>query len=491
MFAQLIKIDKTAHANLKDQIKQSISVAILDELILTDKPLPSSRKLATALKVSRQTVMFAFENLVDEGYLIARERKGYFVNPDILKGRVVASTQKPINLNSRPKWQELFTKNLSKQVNIKKPANWQQYPYPFTSGQIDPKTFPIAEWRECSKQALSVLAVNDWTGDTQDADDPELIEQIQSRVLPRRGIWAKSEEILITVGTQNSLYLLSSLLSGNGRKIAMENPGYLDARNIFNTHFDDVILQPIDKNGLVVNQNLCQADYVYVTPSHHWPTSVTMPIERREKLLAKAQDEDLIIIEDDYEIETNYLEEPLAALKSLDTNDRVIYVSSLSKFLAPGLRIGFMVGSKELIDEARVLRRLMMRHPPLNNQRMTALFLSRGHYEALIKRLCRIYKNKWLIITEAIRKYIPSNESLPVNGGTSCWIRGPQNLDCHELQALAKENGILIELGDVAFGQKNPPKNYFRLGLTIIPEHKIEPGVKKLGELIQKLTYKY
>tara|TARA_X000001388_G_scaffold77350_1_gene77770 strand:+ start:14969 stop:16447 length:1479 start_codon:yes stop_codon:yes gene_type:complete len=490
MLEQLIKIDKGATENLKDQIKQSISVAILDELIVLDKPIPSSRKLSTALKVSRQTVMFAFEELVDDGYLISKERKGYFVNPSILSGRAMKPSKPKLRNDetSSPQWQQRFTKEPSKQINILKPSDWQKFPYPFTSGQIDPKTFPIAEWRECSKQALNVLAVNDWTSDTLDADDPQLIEQIQQRILPRRGVWAKPEEILITVGTQNSLYILSNLLAGNGRKIAMENPGYTDARNIFDIHFDHVIPQPVDKGGIVVNSQLGDVDYVYVTPSHQWPTSVTMPIDRREKLLAKAEQEDFIIIEDDYEIETNYIEEPVAALKSLDDNGRVIYMSSLSKFLAPGLRMGFMVGPKALIDEARALRRLMMRHPPLNTQRMTALFLSRGHYESLINRLWHIYKSKWHILTEAIERYIPSNEKLPINGGTSCWVRGPNNLDCRILQKLAKEHGILIELGDIAFSQQIKPKNYFRIGLTVIPEHKIVPGIKLLGQLIQDIT---
>lgn len=505
MLEQLIHLDKSSGDNLKQQIRKALAVAILDGHIPLDKPIPSSRKLSQALAVSRQTVMFAYEDLVEDGYIIARERRGYFVNPSILDGRAkldarrekaktATASDEPVADPRAPNWGERFASQPSLQRNIDKPSDWQRYEYPFLSGQIDPKTFPLAEWRECSKQALSVLAVRDWTGDCMDADDPILIEQIRSRVLPRRGIWAKPEEILITVGTQHSLYLLSTLLAKPGKRMAMEDPGYPDARNIFSLHFGETVPQAVDNYGLVLGDPLRDCDYVYTTPSHHWPTSVTMPIERRKRLLALAEEDDLVVIEDDYEIETNYIDDPLPALKSLDTSGRVIYMSSLSKVLAPGLRIGFMVAPAPLIEEARVLRRLMMRHPPMNNQRMTALFLSRGHYDALLKRLWRKYKRNWGIITRAIERYIPSNQQRPVFGGTTCWVRGPEGLDCHELRRIAAERGILVELGDIAFN--NPagdcdgvmPKNYFRLGFTVIPEEKIEPGIKLIAELIEELT---
>ncbi|WP_439134620.1 PLP-dependent aminotransferase family protein [Pseudomaricurvus sp.] len=505
MLEQLIHLDKSSDDNLKQQIRKALAVAILDGHIPLDKPIPSSRKLSQALSVSRQTVMFAYEDLVEDGYIIARERRGYFVNPSILDGRAKLDNRREVasksdqteqsEIDSRaPDWSDRFASHPSQQRNIDKPSDWQRYEYPFLSGQIDPKTFPLAEWRECSKQALSVLAVRDWTGDCMDADDPILIEQIRSRVLPRRGIWAKPEEILITVGTQHSLYLLSTLLAKPGRKMAMENPGYPDARNIFSLHFGETVPQPVDNYGLVLGDSLRECDYVYTTPSHHWPTSVTMPIERRKELLALAEEDDLVIIEDDYEIETNYIDDPLPALKSLDSSGRVIYMSSLSKVLAPGLRIGFMVAPAPLIEEVRVLRRLMMRHPPMNNQRMTALFLARGHYDALLKRLWRKYKRNWSKITRAIERYIPSNQQRPVFGGTTCWVRGPEGLDCHELRRVAAERGILLELGDIAFNERAdgqgepPPKNYFRLGFTVIPEDKIEPGIQLIAELIEELT---
>ncbi len=485
MLAQLIQLDVNSSDSLKVQIRKAIAIAILDGHIALDQAIPSSRKLSQALKVSRQTVTFAYEDLVEEGYLIARERRGYFVNQSILEGRV--SPLASDSIETQVDWLGRLACQPTKQRNITKPADWQSYQFPFITGQIDPASFPLAEWRECSKQALSVLAVRDWSGDSMDADDPQLIEQIRTRILPRRGIWAKAEEILVTVGTQNSLYLLSTLLSKNGTSIAMEDPGYPDARNIFQTHFDRVVAQAVDGDGIVIDKQLASCDYLYVTPSHQWPTSVTLPLSRRQHLLAMADECDQVILEDDYDIETNYVDDPTPALKSLDKSGRVIYMSSLSKVLAPGLRIGFMVAPAPLIQEARVLRRLMMRHPAMNNQRMTALFLARGHYDALLKRLWRTYKRNWELMTKAIATHIPSSQLSLMSGGTCCWVRGPNNLDCNLLQVRARAEGILIEVGDIAFNASDAPRNYFRLGFTVIPEAAIEPGVRRLGQLIDEL----
>ncbi len=144
-------------------------------------------------------------------------------------------------------------------------------------------------------------------------------------------------------------------------------------------------------------------DVVFVTPSHQFPTTVTMPLERRMELLKLASERDFIIIEDDYEFETNYVNEPCPALKSLDDEGRVIYVGSLSKTFFPGLRLGFLVGPEKLVEEARALRRLMVRHAPNNNQRTAALFLSLGHHDMLIRRLHRAYRARWEILGSALQ----------------------------------------------------------------------------------------
>ncbi len=480
----LFHITRGGGISIQARIREMLVSAILNEQLPLAEPLPSCRALAKRLGVSRNTVVLSYQGLVDDGYLTSRQRSGFFVNPEILDGRpaVRAKPVKPVE--GGLDWDRLFRVRPSRQHNIEKPANWQTYPYPFVYGQIDPGLFPIAAWRECTRQALGLKDIGQWTADALHMDDPTLVEQVRTRLLPRRGIWVSEDEILITLGAQNALYLLASLLVGEGKTVGIENPGYLDVRNIFGLKTAKLKPIDVDSHGLPVDERLDECDYVYVTPSHQFPTTATMPAERRAALLRRAASAGFVVIEDDYEFETNYAGPETPALKSMDEAGRVIYVGSLSKSLFPGLRLGYLVGPPPLIAEARALRRLMMRHAPNNNQRTTALFLSLGHYDALIRRLHRVYRGRWQAMADALSRHLPDSAQSPNFGGTSFWVRGPDSLDAGKLAEAALDEGIVIEPGHVLFAAKSPPRNYFRLGFSAIPEERIEPGIRLLAGLI-------
>jgi len=212
-----------------------------------------------------------------------------------------------------------------------------------------------------------------------------------------------------------------------------------------------------------------------------------MPIERRYELLRMAEEQDFVIIEDDYEAETNFRSNPIPALKSLDHNDRVIYVRSRSKTLATGLRLGYLVGPAQLRKEARALRRLMVRHPAANNQRSVSLFLERGYHDALIMNIMRAYEERWKAMGAALAEYFPQSTKRPTFGGSSYWVKGPKGLDCEVLRQRAAEEGILIEPGKIHFYDDNGPSNFFRLGYSSIASERIEPGIKALAELVDEL----
>jgi GntR family transcriptional regulator/MocR family aminotransferase len=392
--------------------------------------------------------------------------------------------QKPAN--SEPDWEKRLVKHPAAQRNISKPLDWQNHPYPFIYGQVDHTLFPLAEWRDCARQALGKKWFGTWTNDTWAFDDPLLVEQIRRRILPRRGILAKDDEILITLGAQNALYLLVSLLVNEKSRVATEEPGFPDIRNMFTLKTKNVALLPVDEQGLELSDEVAKIDLLFVTPSHQFPTTATMPLERRMELLKLASRHESIIIEDDYEFETNYVNEPCPALKSLDDCGRVAYVGSLSKTLFPGLRLGFLVASKRLIAEARALRRLMVRHAPNNNQRTAALFLSLGHHDMLIRKLHRVYRSRWEIMGSALQRYLPDSARIPTFGGTSFWVKGPEGLDSEELARQAAQKGIIIEPGRINFGRPDAPLNYFRLAFSSIDEKKIEPGIRLLAETIDR-----
>ena len=469
------------------QLREMIVTAILDKKLPLEVPLPSSRELAKHLGIARNTVVLAYQQLIDEGYLVSRERSGYYIDQTLLGGRVTHHQIQPRSDKIQPDWDRHIKFRPSQQRNIVKPVDWQSYSYPFLFGQLDPKLFPVSDWRECCRQALSVSDIQDVTPDHVDTDDPLLIEQIQARILPRRGVWASRDEILITMGAQQAVYILADLLINKDSHIGVENPGYADARNIFSLKSPKVVPLEIDENGVMPGPEMYDCEFVFITPSHQSPTTITMPMERRKQILSDAEEHDFLIIEDDYESEINFVGDPTPALKSLDTCNRVIYVGSLSKTLAPGLRIGYMVASRELIAEARALRRLMIRHPATNNQRLVALFLSMGHHDSLIHRLSETYRERWQIMGDALNKYLPESTRKPSFGGTSYWVELPSQLDTRELKKRAREASILIESGDICFMQDNPPQNFFRLGYSSIAANQIEPGIKKLADLIHEM----
>ena len=478
--------------SLQGQIRQMLVAAILDGQLLPDSALPSSRELADQLGVARNTVVLAYQQLVEEGYLISRERSGHFVNPAMLEGQHDFTSMQAANAPSvsdvaRPDWGQRVPRPPSMQRNIVKPGNWQNYQFPFIYGQFDQTLFPTNDWRECCIRALSVMEIRNWAPDLIERDDETLIQQICTRVLPRRGVFAKPDEIVVTIGAQQALYLVADLLATERTTVGFENPGYPDARNILLNRNARLLPLTVDGGGVRVDEDrdvLAQCDYVYVTPSHQCPTTATMPLERRQALLDLAQQHDFVVIEDDYESENNFTGAPHPALKSLDTADRVIYIGSLTKTFAPGLRLGYVVGPRDLIRELRALRRLMVRHPAAYIQRAFANFLALGHHDTLLRKLAHAYRERAQLLMAAIDAHMPEARYVPVTGGASCWVEGEPWLDATRLAEDAQAHGVLIEPGNVFFMTPLERQQFFRMGFSAIKPEKIDAGVQALARVM-------
>ena len=484
----LFQIDRSAPMTLQNQIQEKLVSAILIGTMAPGSPVPSTRMLATKLKVSRNTVTLAYEALASEGYLTPRERSGFFVANDIENFKNFKLIKQQVSIKTPVNISNWVVKKPTSQENIEKPKNWHEYPFPFIYGQSDPSLFPFQEWRECTRQAVSRKLIESWTDDSINQDDPEFIQQIRQRVLPRRGINATPEEILVTLGAQNAIYLIANLCVNSETKVGIEDPGYPDARNILALNTKLINPLPLDNQGVIFNDKLKKCHLIYITPSHQMPTNVTMSQERRKNLLNWALESDRIIVEDDYEFETNFLGTPTPALKSLNDNNRTLYVGSLSKSLVPGLRIGFLVGPREFIEEARALRRLMFRHPPGNNQRLVAQFLAMGHHNTLIARLHKTYSTRWQLMKENLNKHLSGWAQYSGFGGTAIWVRGPKWLDSKLLSQQALEYGVIIESGHVFFATPPQKCRYFRLGFSSIPTERIEPGIKTLAEVAKTIS---
>ena len=492
MWEQLFQRSARPALSLQGQIREMLVDAILTGVLAPGSPVPSSRELAKHLGVGRITVVMAYQQLAEEEFLLSHERKGHFVHPEVLQGRSrPAKRQRQIASSEADKvstdWSRRLWLRPSRQRSIVKEEDWQKYPYPFLYGQFDKELFPTAAWRECCLQSLGVVDIRRWAPDHITRDDEGLIQQIQTKVLPRRGVWASPEEIIVTVGAQHALYMVADLLMREGTCIGIEDPCYPDARNIFNSRTSQVIPIAVDEDGMPVVKAMRKLEYLYVTPSHQCPTGVTMPLDRREALLDAAEKNDLIIIEDDYESESSFDEQPIPALKSLDRSNRVIYIGSLSKSLAPGLRVGYIVAPPELITELRALRRLMIRHPSTFVQRTLSMFISLGHYEAQLRRLGQAQKERHAELTAAMAEYLPQCHITPVRGGGSCWVRLPAHISAQALAREAVQHGVLIEPGDVFFTASRNVGNFVRLGYQSIPTSQVREGIRALAEAMRAL----
>ncbi|MEM7198281.1 MAG: PLP-dependent aminotransferase family protein, partial [Pseudomonadota bacterium] len=386
-----------AHADpLQLQIRSYIVNAILQGQLRTGTRLPSTRSLAKQLGVSRNTVVQAYQELVVQGYLDTNQRSAYCVSAQPL------ARPESINLpaqEARIKWDERFCLHPDTLPNIVKPSDWIQYRYPFIYGQPDPQLFPVNAWRLCSARAISRGTLANWTGDNIHNDDPELIDLVKTQLLLQRGILARDDQILMTLGAQNALYMAVQLLCRSGAVLCVEEPGYPDIRNM--AILAGAKVKPVDVklDDAAWGDALKDSTLIYVTPGHHLPTTRTMPIARRKHLIEIAARYDCLIIEDDYECETDFSEQANPALKAMDTEGRVIYVGSLSKSLFPGLRIGYVVADTALIAQMRALRRLIARHVPLPIQRTVAQFIALGYHQALVRSLRRTYQQRWRKIT--------------------------------------------------------------------------------------------
>ena len=473
-----------SQGTLQAQIQEMIAEAILSGRLHKGERLPSSRKLAAHLGVSRITVTLAYTELLSNDYLTSRGRSGYFVSQNAPVPPVYSPPPRGEDLVD---WSRITGRRFTEGDTPEKPHDWATFRYPFIYGQTDPTLFDHANWRLCALRALGQKDFTALTTDYYDRDDPRLVEFIARNTLPRRGIKAHPDEILITLGAQNALWLATQVLLTQRRTATIENPCYPALRDILTQSRCHVAAVDVDRDGLPPEAIPHQTDVIFTTPSHQCPTSATMPMARRQALLQKAREIDAVIVEDDYEFEMSFLNSPTPALKSLDTDGRVIHVGSFSKSLFPGLRLGYLVGSAPFIREARALRASVLRHPPGHIQRTTAYFLSLGHYNALIRRIRNVLRERREVMQAAIDANGLTIAGKGVHGGSSFWMQAPDGIDTERLAKALRDKDVLIEPGLSFFRGDRPETTYYRLAYSSIPSERIPEGVARIARTLSDL----
>ena len=483
MITTRVTIDRESGVPLYRQLRQALEHEIATGALDPRLPLPSSRELARELGLSRNTVNTAYAELEAEGFVEAEERRGLFVNREMLEEAVRSQSQPrsaPVDwmrhVNARPD---------AGMPEIAKVRDWHRYPYPFVAGQVDTSSFPRLAWSRALREALEPPHLHYSLRDGIDEDDPELLEQLCRHVLPGRGIEVDPSQVMVTLGSQQGLDLLAHALLDSSSTVAVEDPGYPDARHIVTRAGARIRYLPVDGAGVVPPADLGGVSLLALTPSHHSPTNVTLSAARRRQLLALAETHDSLIVEDDYDSEFRYQGSPTAALKAMPSNERVIYLGTFSKFLAPGIRLGYLVAAPELIAELRSQRRYRVRHASGHTQRAMALLIASGQYHRTIRRRRTHLSRSWEILRQALDDHLQWDLD-PPPGGVSIWVPAPEGVDCVRLAAAALERGVVVERGDIYFADPEANRHHLRLGFAAIDPARIEPGVEILAELIAR-----
>lgn len=481
----LIPVDPDSAVPLYQQILTGLEDAIADGHY-DERPLPSTRRLAEELGISRNTVLAAYDHLTGQGLIEAVPRKGLYVAPDAIVA-LRASRRAPRRAAAPVDWAARLAHNREAGEQVDRDPAWRSFPFPFVVGQPDPSLFPVGAWERALREALRPADLPVVIEDAPGADDPLLVQRICDEIAPARGIRATPEQVMVTLGSQHALHLLAALLVRPGTRAYVESPGYVDARAILRIAGADLVPVPVDAEGAVVD-GLDGADLLYLTPSHQYPTTVTMSLARREHVLAAAAEAGTVVVEDDYDTEVTFRGTPTVALKALDDDDRVVYLGSFAKTLAPGLRLGYVVAAPELVAAMRERSRYTVRHPPGVLQRALAHLIESRDYARHVRRLRAHYRRRWEAACGAVEQHFTwAPQDLP-RGGFAVWVHGLPDLDADRLVRAAAAKGVLLEPGTPYFLGEPRPTRFFRLGYQLVHETRIEEGVRRVAEAVAEVS---
>lgn len=467
-----LRIDIDSGQGRRDAVYHRVRQAILDGSLRRGEALPPSRELARTLAVSRNTVSAAYDRLVAEGFLVARVGSGTFVRTGPQRAPRQARPDKPPTATDA--WSRL-----PESPYAAAPAPQ----YDFRPGLPDVTRFPLRTWRRLANQQLSGdhPAALDY-GDPQ--GDPDLRAAIARRVGVSRGVRVPADHVIVTSGAQQALDLVARVLLRPGDRVAVEDPGYPPPRMLFAAAGANVSQVPVDEHGLVVGEIPSGTRLVYVTPSHQFPLGSAMSLARRLELLAWADGQDAVLVEDDYDTEFRYTDRPLEPLRSLDSGGRVLYVGSFSKVLFPGLRLGYLVAPPSLLAPLGRAKYLTDRQCAGPAQAALARFLAEGAFARHVRTMRREYQARHDLIHHTLESdFAGVLTPLPCSAGLHLSAVG--EVGRRPLVQAARLAGIaLYALDD--FSVRKPARPGLVFGFGAVPVPAIVPGLHRLRELIDE-----
>lgn len=386
MYQLTIPLTEASETPLYAQIYEYIKEEIKAGRIPAYSRLPSTRKLADVLAVSRSTVQLAYDQLSAEGYLDAEPCRGYYA----------ADVESVISFESEKDIEQgTFTRSsaISEAVPTDSGEKAAECVCDFSPAGVDLRYFPYPAWRRLTREVFSDSAGTILRKGLSQGE-PQLRQAIAGYLHGARGFCCSPEQIVVGAGNEYLLMLLSQMMGGDCQ-IAMENPTYYQAYRVFTALGHTV--EPVDLDSQGIRMDILRrsrAQLAYVMPSHQYPTGTVMPIGRRMELLDWAEKQDAYLIEDDYDSEFRYRGRPIPALASVDEGGRVVYLGTFSRAIAPAIRISFLVLPQALLARYREVCGFYACTVPRADQEVLARFLSGGHFERHLNRMRGIYREK-------------------------------------------------------------------------------------------------
>lgn len=405
------------------QLYQALKEDIVTNYQTGDK-LPSIRKIAALYNLSKNTVDSAYSQLYAEGYVESRPKSGYFVIDTFF---------------------DAYKKSTDTTGKIQPTS--KKYSYDFFPAQLHKEDFPLKTWKRLYSKVMTQEV--DFGAYPDGQGESVLREEIARYLQSSRGVSCDADNIIITHGFIDSVELIAKLVKSRYKHFAQEMPGYHIAHKIFDSYGYDISPIGVNEQGLKVEElRQSQAQIIYITPSHQYPTGVTIPVANRLKLIAHMQSVGGLIIEDDYDSELAYYNRPIPSLQGLDDGGCVVYLGTFAKALSPAIRVGYMVVPawiKELYKEsydnhfARV---------SLSTQLTLAAFMQDGHWDRHIRRMRILNKKKHNAMKEAIIKYLGDSCKIIAEGAGLSLLVVPTNshFNWQKLKELAEQNAIAIYL---------------------------------------------
>lgn len=470
-------------------ISQAIRDAIKNGQVKSLEQLPSARQLAEQLNTNRHTIMAAFNELIAQGWIISKERQGYFVASDL---PINSSQQTELIGNLAPNsfhWK--FTKDVADNP-IQTASN---YRYNFAGGTPDISLFPFHEFKSYVGDAFSRPNLSELNyGNT--AGYSPLIEQVTEYLRRARSI--TNRDIVITNGSQEALYILSQILLSPQSSVATEAMGYAPAWKSFTSSGASIVSIAQDEQGMIP-QALEQAieiqiriglpiSLIYLTPLHQYPTTVTLPVTRRHAIYRIASAHNIAIIEDDYDHEYHYRCQPLAPMASDDPYGLVIYLSTFSKVMFPGARIGFMALDKTLSNAVVNYKTIINHKVNVPMQDAVARWMQAGAFERYLRKTTKIYHQRRDFMVDQLTHYQQQGKvksfTIP-DGGMAMWVEITQS--AKQLTEQALKNDIYIQQESQFLVNKSQSNDKFiRLGFAGMPTSDIKLGLQYLFEQINE-----